>query len=955
VAEPIIGSLGEPFHVPWLGVFVGRSAELGVVRDAWRAARAGDARVVVLAAGPGTGKTWLLGRFLAESAPERYVWVSGGEPPEEELPWQLLKQLAARLSEWTRHLASWADRNPLSNPAHAGLPLLDELRAAGPVAVIIDDVQWADQKSAAVLRFAARHLSGSVLLAVVCNDEYPVACDEWQRVFPPAPGSMLPLAGLEAQDFVDLATRLGYPGLSPAGAVRLREHTDGNPLFAIEVLGQVPLRAINSGQGPLPAPRRVAGAVAARLAARTEPTRSFAAAAAVIGTEFSVALGAEIAGLADASDQVDELAHAGLIAEVAASDGRRFRFTHALVQRAVYERTPLARRHALHLKAAELTDGSAALWHRVAAAEGPDPILAADLDAQAKDAAARGELEAAAKHWQEALNRSLRGADRNRRLLTLVETLLITGDAASAGAYATEIAANGVDPWSDYVAGYQALLGGNFPEARLRLTRVLDTLDAVDPASIAAADAVDTVPAGNADNTSAAEQAKLQGMPVDLRARAATHLAIMGLVMLDYPAMVRYGEIATTATSADPMVRAFAWFARTLGLTLTGHGQQALTELADDGPGSDLDLLAARGIVELWLDDLDAAIADLTEVVDCAYHGVPLRVAQAMAFLGDAEYRRGLLDASVQHTEHAVWEAEENLRYWDYALLHGFACQTRAARGDWTAADKHARSAEEAAELWAQWTGTGSVKLAAAGSRAVLAQARADPAALLAAAADVDIVLDSPEPGITLLGPLRAEALVQLGDADAAEVALADFTGRFGAAGRKSTLMSIARVRGRIAALRGEHAAALAAYKTALELADSVGLPLEAGRIQLLMGDCLTASKRPIGGAMRLRAALRGFRQIGAHAYAAQAETLIRQHRLPFDKAANPADPLTDLSTAQQEVIKRVAAGLSNQEIGNELVVSAKNVEQHLSTIYRELRLTTPKRAALIRLVNGLG
>jgi len=139
-----------------------------VLRDAWRAARAGEPQVVVITAGPGIGKTALLGRFVAEHALERYVWVSGGEAFEEALEWQLLGQLAAGLSELTEHPASWADRNPLSNPAFAGLPLLDELPAAGPVAVIVDDVQWADQKSAEVLRFAARRLRGSVLLAVAC-------------------------------------------------------------------------------------------------------------------------------------------------------------------------------------------------------------------------------------------------------------------------------------------------------------------------------------------------------------------------------------------------------------------------------------------------------------------------------------------------------------------------------------------------------------------------------------------------------------------------------------------------------------------------------------------------------------------------------------------------------------------------------------------------------------------
>jgi hypothetical protein len=617
---------GGPLPAPWPGVFAGRGAELAVLRDAWRAARAGDAQVVLLTAGPAVGKTSLLGRFLAETAPERSAWVSGGEPFEEELPWQVLRQLAASLARWTGHVASWADRDPLSNPAHAGLPLLDELKAAGPVVVIVDDAQWADQRSAAVLRFAARHLRGAVLLAVACNTEYPVACEGWQRVFPQAPGSVLPLAGLEAQHLVDLAARLGHPGLSMAGAVRLREHTDGNPLFATQVLGQVPLRAINSGHGPLPAPRRVADTVAARLAARTGPARSFAEAAAVIGTEFDVVLAAGVAGLADAPSLVDELTEAGLTTEVAASDGKRFRFVHALVQRAVYERTPLGRRRALHLRAAELAPSpGTALRHRVAATDGPDPVLAADLDAQAQDAAARGELVTAARHWQEALNRSPPGPDRTGRLLTLVETLLTAGDAASAAAYKPEISAGG-GPWWDYVAGYQALLGGDFPEARLRLTRTLDALDAVGPVRMAGA--ADAVAAGRGGDMADVEQAELPRMPGDLRARAATQLAVLGLVMLDYPAMVRYGEIATTAASPDPTVRAFAWLARTLGLALTGQGRQALAELADRDPEDDLDLLAARGIIELWLDDLDSAIADLTEVVDRAYHGAPLRIAQ---------------------------------------------------------------------------------------------------------------------------------------------------------------------------------------------------------------------------------------------------------------------------------------------------------------------------------------
>jgi hypothetical protein len=115
-------------------------------------------------------------------------------------------------------------------------------------------------------------------------------------------------------------------------------------------------------------------------------------------------------------------------------------------------------------------------------------------------------------------------------------------------------------------------------------------------------------------------------------------------------------------------VRTFAWFARTLGLTLAGEGRRGRDDLAARDPERDLDLLAARGMAALWMDALDAALADLAATVNRAYAGEPLRVGQALAFLGDAEYRRGLLDDAVRHTEQAVWESEEGGRFWDHAL-----------------------------------------------------------------------------------------------------------------------------------------------------------------------------------------------------------------------------------------------------------------------------------------------
>jgi DNA-binding CsgD family transcriptional regulator len=350
----------------------------------------------------------------------------------------------------------------------------------------------------------------------------------------------------------------------------------------------------------------------------------------------------------------------------------------------------------------------------------------------------------------------------------------------------------------------------------------------------------------------------------------------------------------------------------------------------------------ARGVVELWTDDLDGACRHLGEAVNRAYRGEPLRVSQALAFLGDAEYRRGQLADSVLHTELAVGDAEENERFWDYALLHGLACQTRAARGDWAQAQAHAAAAAQ----WAPLVGTRSGLLSAAAARAMIAQAQPDAVALLAAARDMEDTFDPAEPGIILLGPLRAEALVQLGRPGEADDALTAFGARFAATGRKSARLGIARARGRIAAARGASADALASYADALELAEDVGLPLEAGRVELLMAQCLAASGRYDPAGVRLRAAGRRFARIGAGAYLAQAAGLAGRLGIALD---DPPGLLAGLTGAERRVAQLARGDLSNEEIARQLSIQRGSVEFHLTSIYRKLGVTG--RPALRRLL----
>ena len=895
--------------------FVGRREELAELRRAWEAVTNDRARVMVVVGESGMGKTVLVDHFLREVGPGRRVWARGAED-EHTLSWGVLGQLAASPSVPLGGHGVWVAPDPEADPLYVGQNLLDNLRTIGETVVVIDDAQWADRQSQAALKFVARHMFSCPLLLIVIHGDQARLDDGWRRVCEPEQGKLLELSGLTPEELVSLAAARGSFGLSPAGAARLHEHTGGNPLYARALLDQVPVRDIVSGSGPLPAPTTIAETVAKTMTACPEPVQSVLSAGAVIGTAFDAAQVCALTGLPDVTPLLDGAIAARLISEVPGMTGQRFAFSHTLVHRAIYEQTGLARRRELHLRAARMMHGSEALRHRVAAADGMDPVLADDLERQAAIDFSRGELASAAMYREQALYRTPPGPERTSRLLAVVEAELIAGDAKSATRFADELAAGGGDPWWDYVAGYQSLLAGQVGDARLRLGRALDA---------------------------AATESAFPRAPTDLRARIATQLAIIGLVSLSYPEMIEYGQIAVADNSADPRVSAFAWFARTVGLALAGRSARALADLDARGANSGLEPLIARGIVKLWTDDLDGAIQHLKEAADRAYRGEALRVGQALAFLGDAEYRRGFLAESVLHTELAVGDAEENQRLWDYALLHGLACQTQAALGDWAKAEAHS----SAALLWAPIVGMRAGLLSAAGARAVIAQARGDAAALLKTAEDIERVFDPLEPGITLLGPLRAEALVQLGHVHDAAAALSEFTERFGGIGRKSTEMGIARVRGRIAAARHAHSDALADYNHALGIALSLGLPLEAGRLEMLMGECFAGAGNYDAAGLWLRSALRRFTDIGAAAYYALALHAIRARGLSPEA---PQPRLAGLTPAERRVALAAKENLSNQDIAQQLGVGKKTIEYHLTSIYRKLGVQG--RAALRRLLD---
>ena len=79
-------------------------------------------------------------------------------------------------------------------------------------------------------------------------------------------------------------------------------------------------------------------------------------------------------------------------------DDSRLRFAHPLLASICYEQAPLWKRRAVHRAlAGAVTDVEERARHLALAAEGPDAAVAAELDAAAEQAAARGATAAAAE------------------------------------------------------------------------------------------------------------------------------------------------------------------------------------------------------------------------------------------------------------------------------------------------------------------------------------------------------------------------------------------------------------------------------------------------------------------------------------------------------------------------------------------------------------------------------
>ena len=258
--------------------------------------------------------------------------------------------------------------------------LLEQLAAARPLLVVLEDLHWADEMTVRLLAFVGRRVAHTrVLIAVTARaeetDESPALAAALDELAGDGRVTTLALAPLARADTDALVRALARSGSDAQGLARLADAvwviSEGNPFVVVESV-QAADEGATLGEG-LPLPERVRGIITRRIERLSERARTLATVAATVGRESEFVLLARAAGLADedAAAALEELVRRRVLHGL----GERFDFTHDRIRAVVYGGLLPPRRALWHRRVAEAlevvhagaldTEAPAIAWHAV--------------------------------------------------------------------------------------------------------------------------------------------------------------------------------------------------------------------------------------------------------------------------------------------------------------------------------------------------------------------------------------------------------------------------------------------------------------------------------------------------------------------------------------------------------------------------------------------------------------
>ena len=792
---------------------------------------------------------------------------------------------------------------------------VEYLAVEKPLLLAIDNVQWLDSSSQAVVAFAARRFKGRVGLLVTerCDPNRGTAT-AWLRLAQPdgikrVRVGPLSLGGLHAL----ISARLGRSFSRPT-MVRIAEISGGNPFYALELARAI---HVGSSRAQPSLPSTLAELMRLRIGSLDGQAGDVLLAAASAGNP-TVELLAQVVGTT--VEHTVELLETAESTGIVAIDGDRVRFSHPLLAQSVYTDASPARRRAMHRALSEIVVlPELQARHMALAAARADAETLKALDTAADAARNRGAPAAAAELVELAISL---GGDKPSRRIRAAEHHFKAGDADRA----RNLLESTIDELRpgllrgialNLIAGIR-IYDDTFVEAAALLKRALD----------------------DADNNPALKIQTLlplafaQGMAgeFDDSLRNARQ-AVTDAEQLGYPPLIS---------------RALAMLVNTT--FLYGHGvdeanlQRAL-ELED--PDTDTPIAfsasAVNALIYAWTGQLNIASRQMAAVRDrCVERGAENDMMAVTGYCTLIEMWRGNFAEAAVLADDAIERAEQvggsrTIALTVRAAVAAYTGRQTEARADAAAALAIARECRS--PRLAEWPtmSLGFLEVSLGNYTQALTTLRP--------MLDVFDSLPGSEIMVATFIPDAVEAMVGVGrHADA--VPLIEELEQNGARLGRSWMVAVgARCRSAWLAATGDVAAATRTAEDAMTEHERLPMPFERARTLLLLGQLRRRQRQKEAAAVTLRDALEAFETIGTPLWADRARAeLARTNVAPRQAFA--------LTPSEQRVAELAASGMTNRDVAAALFISPKTVEANLARIYRKLGIKT--RAELGRLIADL-
>jgi DNA-binding CsgD family transcriptional regulator/tetratricopeptide (TPR) repeat protein len=383
--DPTTGGLN--LHRP----IVGRSVEIDVFQAAFRDMLVGRRELVLISGEPGIGKT-RCAEALADLAEDQGALVLWGRCREEAgappyWPWvQILrayvdassldevrlnmgtavKEIAALVPELLDSSHQTHQRpDAIMDSSPARFRIFDAVRqffhqAAQqvPITLVLDDLHWADAPSLSLLEFLNQELPRSRLLIVGTYRDTDVSrktplLSTLGALTRDSDCRRVHLSGLSQSAIGEVAERLCDVSLSGSAIKMIYQQTDGNPLFAIELIKVLIEESAGAAISTMLAriPAGVRETIGRRLSRLSDRCNELLSVAAVHGRHFAAH---EIAAAMNEDVQsvltiLEPAVKAGIAQSNADAPGS-YQFTHALIRETIYEDLPTVERLRLHAR-----------------------------------------------------------------------------------------------------------------------------------------------------------------------------------------------------------------------------------------------------------------------------------------------------------------------------------------------------------------------------------------------------------------------------------------------------------------------------------------------------------------------------------------------------------------------------------------------------------------------------